>query len=122
MSEQRIWIRGGRVLDPAAERDEPGDVLIEDGVIVAVGAQLDAGDAEVIDAKGAWIAPGFIDLHTHLREPGQEYKEDIASGGRSAVAGGFAAVACMANTHPVNDDPAMTDFIIDRAKQDSPAR
>jgi dihydroorotase len=122
VSEQRIWIRGGRVLDPAAERDEPGDVLIEDGVIVAVGAQLDAGDAEVIDAKGAWIAPGFIDLHTHLREPGQEYKEDIASGGRSAVAGGFAAVACMANTHPVNDDPAMTDFIIDRAKQDSPAR
>jgi dihydroorotase len=122
VSEQRIWIRGGRVLDPAVERDELGDVLIEDGVIVAVGAQLDAGDAEVIDAKGAWIAPGFIDLHTHLREPGQEYKEDIASGGRSAVAGGFAAVACMANTHPVNDDPAMTDFIIDRAKQDSPAR
>jgi dihydroorotase len=122
VSEQRIWIRGGRILDPAAERDEPGDVLIEDGVIVAVGAELDVSDAEVIDAKGAWIAPGFIDLHTHLREPGQEYKEDIASGGRSAVAGGFSAVACMANTHPVNDDPAMTDFIIDRAKQDSPAR
>lgn len=122
MNEQRIWIRGGRILDPAAERDEPGDVLIEGGVIAAVGAQLDAGDAEVIDAKGAWIAPGFVDLHTHLREPGQEYKEDIASGGRSAVAGGFSAVVCMANTHPVNDDPAMTDFIIDRAKQDSPAR
>jgi len=93
VSEQRIWIRGGRILDPAAERDEPGDVLIEGGVIVAVGAKLDASDAEVIDAKGAWIAPGFVDLHTHLREPGQEYKEDIASGGRSAVAGGFAAVA-----------------------------
>jgi dihydroorotase len=122
VSEQRIWIRGGRILDPAAERDEPGDVLIEGGVIVAIGAQLDAGDAEVIDAKGAWITPGFVDLHTHLREPGQEYKEDIASGGRSAVAGGFTAVACMANTHPVNDDPAMTDYIIDRAKQDSPAR
>ncbi|MBW2543498.1 MAG: dihydroorotase [Deltaproteobacteria bacterium] len=122
MSEQRIWIRGGRILDPAAERDEPGDVLIEGGVIVAVGAKLDASDAQVIDANGAWIAPGFVDLHAHLREPGQEYKEDIASGGRSAVAGGFAAVACMANTHPVNDDPAMTDFIIDRAKQDSPAR
>ncbi len=122
MSQQRIWIRGGRILDPAAERDEPGDVLIEGGVIVAVGTKLDASDAEVIDAKGAWIAPGFVDLHTHLREPGQEYKEDIASGGRSAVAGGFAAVACMANTHPVNDDPAMTDYIIDRAKQDSPAR
>jgi len=122
VSEQRIWIRGGRVLDPAAERDQPGDVLIEGGVIVAVGARLDASDAEVIDAKGAWIAPGFVDLHAHLREPGQEYKEDIASGGRSAVAGGFTAVACMANTHPVNDDPAMTDYIIDRAKQDSPAR
>ena len=122
MSQQRIWIRGGRILDPAAERDEPGDVLIEGGVIAAVGAKFDARDAEVIDAKGAWIAPGFVDLHTHLREPGQEYKEDIASGGRSAVAGGFSAVACMANTHPVNDDPAMTDYIIDRGKQESPAR
>jgi len=122
VSAQRIWIRGGRILDPAAERDESGDVLIEGGVIAAIGARLDASDAEVIDAKGAWIAPGFVDLHAHLREPGQEYKEDIASGGRSAVAGGFSAVACMANTHPVNDDPAMTDFIIDRAKQDSPAR
>jgi len=122
VSEQRIWIRGGRVLDPAAERDEPGDLLIEGGVIAAIGAQLDGCDAEVINAAGAWIAPGFVDLHTHLREPGQEYKEDIASGGRSAVAGGFAAVACMANTQPVNDDPSMTDYIIDRGKQDSPAR
>jgi len=122
VSDCRIWIRGGRILDPAAERDELGDVLIEDGVIAAVGASLDASDAEVIDANGAWIAPGFVDLHTHLREPGQEYKEDIASGGRSAVAGGFSAIACMANTQPVNDDPAMTDFILDRAKQDSPAR
>jgi len=122
VSAERIWIRGGRILDPAAERDEPGDVLIEDGVIAAVGGRIDAADAVVIDASAAWIAPGFIDLHAHLREPGQEYKEDIASGGRSAVAGGFAAVACMANTHPVNDDPAMTDYIIDRGKQDSPAR
>jgi len=122
VSEQRIWIRGGRLLDPAAERDEAGDLLIEAGLIVAAGAHLDARDAEVVDAKGAWIAPGFVDLHSHLREPGQEYKEDIASGGRSAVAGGFTAVACMANTHPVNDDPAMTDYIIDRGKEDSPAR
>jgi dihydroorotase len=122
MNAQRIWIRGGRILDPSAGRDEHGDVLIEDGRIAAVGADLQVGDAEVIDADGAWIAPGFVDLHSHLREPGQEYKEDIATGGRSAVAGGFSAVACMANTEPANDDPAMTDFIIDRARQDSPAR
>ena len=93
MSVNRIWIRGGRVLDPSANLDEPGDVLIEDGRIAAVGSGLDAGDAEVIEAKGGWIAPGFVDLHAHLREPGQEYKEDIASGGRTAVAGGFSAVA-----------------------------
>ena len=70
MSAQRIWIRGGRVLDPSADRDEHGDVLIEDGQIAAVGADLQAEDAEVIDASGCWIAPGFVDLHTHLREPG----------------------------------------------------
>jgi dihydroorotase len=122
MSEQRIWIRNGRILDPATDRDEPGDVLIENGKIAATGQNLDVQDAYVIDARGGWIAPGFVDLHAHLREPGQEYKEDIASGGRAAVAGGFAAVACMANTQPVNDDPAMTDYILDRAKQDSPAR
>jgi dihydroorotase len=115
-------IRGGRLLDPSRGRDEPGDLLVEEGRIAALGPGLDARGAEVVDAEGAWIAPGLVDLHAHLREPGQEYKEDIASGGRSAVAGGFTAVACMANTHPVNDDPAMTDFILDRARHDSPAR
>jgi dihydroorotase len=118
----RILVRGGRILDPSSNRDEPGDVLIEDGKIAAVGAGLDAGGSEVLEADGGWIAPGFFDMHAHLREPGQEYKEDIASGGRSAVAGGFTSVACMANTHPVNDDPAMTDFILDRAQRDSPAK
>lgn len=118
----RILIRGGRVLDPAASRDEMADVLIEDGRISAVGAGLGAPGATVIDAAGCWVAPGFVDLHAHLREPGQEYKEDIASGGRAAVAGGFSTVCCMANTNPVNDDPAVTDFILDRARQDSPAR
>jgi dihydroorotase len=118
----RVLIRGGRILDPACDRDQAGDLLAVDGRIEAVDAGLDARGAEVIDAEGAWIAPGFVDLHSHLREPGQEYKEDIASGGRSAVAGGFTAVACMANTNPVNDDPAMTDFILDRAEHDSPAR
>ncbi len=118
----RILIRGGRILDPSDDRDETGDVLIEAGTITEVAAGLEVPGAEIIDATGAWVAPGFVDLHCHLREPGQEYKEDIASGGRAAVAGGFTAVACMANTQPANDDPAMTDFILDRAAHDSPAR
>lgn len=118
----RILIRGGRILDPSVNRDEPGDLLIEGGVIAEIAANLEVPGSEVIDASGAWVSPGFIDMHSHLREPGQEYKEDIASGGRSAVAGGFTAVACMANTHPANDDPAMTNFILDRALRDSPAR
>ncbi len=118
----RILIRGGRILDPSDDRDEAGDVLIEAGTIAEVAAGLEVPGAEIIDATGAWVAPGFVDLHCHLREPGQEYKEDIASGGRAAVAGGFTAVACMANTQPANDDPAMTDFILDRAAHDSPAR
>ncbi len=118
----RILIRGGRILDPATDRDAPGDVLIEDGRIAAVENSIEASDAEIIDAAGCWVAPGFIDLHTHLREPGQEYKENIGSGGRAAVAGGFTAVACMANTNPVNDDPSVTHYILERAQQDSPAR
>ena len=118
----RILIRGGRVLDPATDRDAPGDVLIEDGRISGVENSIEASDAEIIDAAGCWVAPGLVDLHTHLREPGQEYKENIGSGGRAAVAGGFTAVACMANTNPVNDDPSVTDYILDRARQDSPAK
>jgi len=115
-------VRGGRVLDPASGRDEAADVRIEDGLVAAVAPGLDASGAEVVDAQGCWVAPGFVDLHAHLREPGQEYKEDIASGGRSAVAGGFTTVCCMANTQPVNEDPAVCDYILDRARQDSPAR
>jgi dihydroorotase len=118
----RILLRGGRLLDPASNRDERGDLLIEEGAISAAGPGIAAAGAQVIDVSGCWIAPGLVDLHCHLREPGQEYKEDIASGGRAAVAGGFTSIACMANTHPVNDDPAMTDFILDRARHDSPAR
>jgi dihydroorotase len=118
----KILIRGGRVLDPASGRDEIADVLLANGVVEAVGAGLVAPDAELIDASGCWVAPGFVDLHTHLREPGQEYKEDIASGGRSAAAGGFTSIACMANTNPVNDDPSVTDYILDRARQDCPVR
>lgn len=118
----RVLIRGGRVLDPASDRDEIADVLLEGGRIAAVGPGLEAPGAAVVEAAGRWVAPGFVDLHAHLREPGQEYKEDIASGGRAAVAGGFTAVACMANTQPANDDPSVTDYVLDRARQDSPAR
>ena len=112
----RILLRGGRLLDPASGRDERADLLLEDGLVKAAGAGIPAAGAHVIEAVGCWVAPGFVDLHCHLREPGQEYKEDIASGGRAAVAGGFTSIACMANTHPVNDDPAMTDYILDRAQ------
>ena len=118
----RLLIRGGRVLDPSVDLDAPADVLIEGGVVVAVGRDLPAGEGEVIDASGQWVAPGFVDVHVHLREPGQEYKEDLASGGRAAVAGGFTTVACMANTNPVNDDPSVTKYILDRAAKESPAR
>jgi dihydroorotase len=118
----RFLIRGGRVLDPGSERDAVADVLVEAGRVVAVDARLEVADAQVLDAAGLWVAPAFVDLHTHLREPGQEYKEDIGSGGRAAVAGGFGAVACMANTQPVNDDPAVTEYILERARSDSPAR
>ncbi len=119
----RVWLRGGRVLDPASGRDRRGDVLIEDGRILAVEDAIEsAGDAEQVDAQGLWVAPGFVDLHAHLREPGEEYKEDIASGGRAAAAGGFTTVCCMANTNPVNDDPSVTDYILDRARKNSPVR
>lgn len=122
MSGGRILISGGRLLDPMSGHDGPADLLIEGGRIVAREPRIDATDAERVEASGLWVAPGFVDLHVHLREPGQEYKEDIASGGRAAVAGGFTSVACMANTEPVNDDPSVTDYILDRARHDSPAR
>ena len=118
----RLLFRGARLLDPAAGLDAVGDLLVEEGRIVAAGGRIDGLGAPALEAAGLWLAPGFVDLHSHLREPGQEYKEDIASGGRAAAAGGFTAVACMANTQPVNDDPATTDYILDRARQDSPVR
>ncbi len=118
----RILIRAGRVIDPVSGRDGRADLLIEEGRIAAIEASIEAPGAERVDASGCWVIPGLIDLHAHLREPGEEYKEDFASGGRAAVAGGFTSVCCMANTHPVNDDPAVTDYMLDRARQDSPAR
>jgi len=117
-----VLIRGGRVLDPANDHDAVADVLIEEDRVLEVGPDLSAENAEVVEAVGKWVAPGFVDLHVHLREPGLEYKEDLASGGRAAVAGGFTSICCMANTDPVNDDPSVTKYILDRAAKDSPAR
>ena len=118
----RLLIRGGRVLDPASERDELADVLVEDGQLAAVDRDLPSDGAEVIEAQGAWVAPAFVDMHVHLGEPGREYKEDLRSGGCAGIAGGYAALACMADTDPVNDDPAVTEYILDRARSSAPLR
>jgi len=113
-----MLIRGGRVIDPAASIDAVQDVLIEHGKIARVGGGLTAPEGALqLDARGKWVCPGFIDMHVHLREPGHEYKETVATGTRAAAAGGFTAVCCMANTQPVNDNRAVTDYI--RAKADS---
>lgn len=112
----RLLIRNGRVIDPSQSLDQGMDLLLADGVVAGLGERLSAPrDTPVIDAAGLVVAPGFIDLNAYLREPGFEYKETIASGLRAAVAGGFTAVCCMANTDPANDDPAVTRFIRERA-------
>jgi dihydroorotase len=115
MSES-IFIEGGRVIDPAAGVDGVRTVVIRDGRIAEVSERVERPrDARVVDATGQWVTPGFIDLHVHLREPGQEYKETIETGARSAVAGGFTAVCAMPNTSPVNDSAGVTELMRARA-------
>jgi dihydroorotase len=114
---QRLLVKNGRVIDPANGIDAEKDVLIEDGRIASVDSHVKADGAEVVDAKGRVVVPGLIDMHVHLREPGFEYKETIESGTAAAAAGGFTAVACMANTNPVNDNAAITEFIVRRASE-----
>jgi dihydroorotase len=120
-----ILIQGGRVIDPSQKIDGIFDVLIEDGKIAAIDkpGQIPSSRAErVIEGKDRWVLPGLIDIHVHLREPGLEYKETIATGTHAAVAGGFTSVACMANTQPVNDTPYVTAFIRERAKESAHCR
>ena len=118
-----LLIKNGRVVDPAGGIDAGHDVWIADGRIHKVGRALKApAGIETVDATGKVVCPGFIDMHVHLREPGFEYKETIASGTRAAAAGGFTAVACMANTFPVNDNRAVTDYILARAKVEGVVR
>jgi dihydroorotase len=123
----KILIRGGRVLDPCTTLDAEVDILIDAGKIAHIGP--DAAEAawrlhglatqpplEVIEAQGLLVVPGLIDIHTHLRDPGYEYKESIETGSAAAVAGGFTSIACMANTNPVNDHAAVTEHILDKAR------
>ncbi len=120
-----LLIKNGRVLDPARETDAPLDVLVDEEKIKEVapaGKIVAPQNAEVFDASGLIVAPGFIDLHAHLREPGQESSETIESGTRAAARGGFTAVCCMPNTKPVNDNASVTRFILDRAKAGASVR
>jgi dihydroorotase len=115
----KLVIRNGRVIDPASKLDAVCDVFCVNGYIAAIGEKLYATGAEEFDATGLIVAPGFIDMHVHLREPGFEHAETIESGARAAAAGGFTSICCMPNTAPVNDSPTVTSYIVDRAKRDA---
>jgi dihydroorotase len=118
----RLLLKGGRVVDPRRKVDAVLDVLLADGVVAEVGKKLDPRGAQVLEMKGLVVCPGFIDLHTHLREPGREDKETIATGTRAAAAGGFTAVCAMPNTDPVNDRAGITRAILDRARSEGVVR
>src|SRR2546426_1221084 len=106
-----LLIRGGRVIDPPRGLDRRADVLVTDGHIAAVEAGIASGEHQILDARGLVVAPGLIDMHVHLRDPGQTHKEDIASGTAAAVCGGFTAVACMPNTTPPIDPPTVAEYV-----------
>ncbi len=117
----KLVIKHGRLIDPARNLDRVSDVLIEDGKIQSIDTS-EVQDANVFDASGLIVAPGFFDIHVHLREPGAEEAETIRTGGEAAVAGGFTAVAAMPNTKPPNDNASTTRFVVTEARRSSPAR
>jgi len=124
-SSPALLLQNVRIIDPVNNIDEPGDLLIADGVIRLRGKARSIScpaNGETIDLQGKWLVPGLIDMHVHLREPGEEYKETIASGTRAAAVGGFTAVACMPNTKPVNDNQAVTSLILAKASAEGSAR
>jgi len=118
----KLMLKGGRVIDPSQNIDMVADILIEDGVISRIEKDISLSEADstdnmkVFDLKDTIVAPGLIDMHTHLREPGFEYKETVRTGSEAAVAGGFTSIACMANTDPVNDNRSVTEFIQTQAR------
>ncbi len=117
----KTLVKSGRVVDPANNIDEKLDILIVAGKVAEVAANIDAGDAEIINAAGSIVTPGLIDMHVHLREPGLEYKEDIVSGTAAAAAGGVTSVVCMPNTSPPIDNLPIAQFIINKAKYEGTA-
>ena len=119
----RRIVQGGRVVDPGQGIDAELDVVIENGVVARLDEHVEPADGdEVVDARGLVVTPGLIDVHVHLREPGFEYKETVRTGLLSAAAGGFTAVACMANTDPVNDNRSVTEHIVKEALRHNYAR
>ncbi len=115
-----LLIKNGRVIDPETKLDGQRDVLIDGNKIVAIENSIEKADVEIFDASGLIVAPGFLDIHVHLREPGIEHAETIESGAKAAAAGGFTTICCMPNTIPVNDSAQVTSFIIERARRSAP--
>jgi dihydroorotase len=126
MSEVKpLILKGATVIDAVSNRDGEFDLLVQDGVVAAIekpNVLSDMKDADVLDAAGKWVIPGCIDLHVHLREPGEEWKETIQTGAEAAVLGGFTSICCMPNTRPANDSPEVTRFILEKAKAANAAR
>ena len=115
----RLLIKNGRVIDPTSHIDETLDILIDRGKIVEIKPRVEGNNAKIIDASRLVVAPGFIDMHVHLRQPGQEDKETIRTGSLAAAKGGFTSIACMPNTVPVNDSRGVTEYIISEAKRNA---
>ncbi len=115
---ERLILKGGRLIDPASGRDEIAEILIQDGKIVKISPEISSRDAKLIDVSGKIVTPGLIDMHVHLREPGEEYKETIGTGTRAAARGGFTTVVCMPNTRPPVDNAAVVKYIQNQTRQE----